>query len=113
MTKEQVAELLLKMNDDLSNVVFENENIRLKKPPTLEAILKDIANGWVFEIKDNSVKEITLDLLGKTVISKEKKAKGIISFVFLGDEYTNAYLHIRNEAYNLISFNKVWQLVED
>lgn len=58
MTREQVADLLLRMNDDCSNVVLVSD-ICEYKGGSLENMLKDIANGWVFEIKDNAVKEVT------------------------------------------------------
>ena len=114
MTKQEVADLLLKANNDLSNVVLVTSQIHEYSVMTLENMMRDIANGFVFEIKDNRVKEITLDLFDKVVVRKgSEKAKGKISYVETNTDYFTPYVVIGSKKYTLEELNKNWQLVED
>jgi len=116
MTRQEVIKLLQNMNDDCSNVQVYSTiykkwiNIGTKD---IDYLLTNITNDFIYRIKDNSVKEITLDLLDKVVVSKDGKQKGRISFVHLGKEDWNPYVVIGQDGCYLEGLNKEWQLVED
>jgi len=117
MTQQEVANLMLNMNGDCSNV--ERYSTSEKKWEDIDThdncsqVLHGIALGHNYRIKDNSVKEVTLELLDKVVVSKDGKQKGRISFVHLGKEDWNPYVVIGQDGYYLEGLNKQWQLVED
>ena len=115
MTREEVADLLLRMKDDCSNVEDYDGNGKFyeARGHTLETLLYHISKGAFFRIKDNSVKEVTLDLLDRVVIRKDGKGKGKITYVELDNAKNSAYVSIGIAAYNLTNFNNYFQLVED
>lgn len=114
MTKQEVADLLLRMNDDCSNVEFVEVMTPVNYKPSLESVLNDIANGFTFRIKDNRVKEVTLDLFNRVVISKNNgKTKGRINYVETDIENHEPFVVVGLNEYTLDEFNEDWQLVED
>ena len=110
MTREQVADLLLKAKDDLSNVVLVTSQIHEYSVMTLENMMRDIANGFVFKIKDNSVKEVTPALLGAKCKFRTADYYAIIIAVDTTNE--RIYLPHDNEM-GSTQFNNDWQLVEE
>lgn len=112
MTREQVAELLLKANEDLSNVELHEEEDKWypTKHMSVSEILAGIATlGYIYRIKDNAVKEITPDLLHK--VFKHKTIKGCYRKISMIK--ANRIYFDENDSWTLDGFNNTWQLVED
>jgi len=108
MTKQKVAELLLNMNDDCSNVEIFDGGWRLSNR-VLGDILFNISNGIVYRIKDNSVKEVTPALRGKWVKNKQHGYEEPIDHL----DYNTQHIGVDGIVYSLENFNERWQLVED
>lgn len=117
MTRQEVIDLLQNMNEDCSNVVeyipITNKYQDVATHDNENQILIGIGMGRIYRIKDNSVKEVTLDLFDRVVVSKSGKQKGRISYVCLGTEDWNPHVVIGQDAYNLDDLNNDWQLMED
>ena len=74
-------------------------------------MLIDIAEGIIYRIKDNNVKEVTPALRGKWVRHKENKYERELPIEYL--DYAKQKIGINDVLFDLARFNKLYELVED
>lgn len=115
MTREQVADLLLRMNDDFSNVEVKNmlgvwERTEVDN---LKSFFNELSKDSLFRIKDNSVKRITIsnDLRKEWVKPKYYDYDTISPFDAISVK--NKTVMIKGAVYTEDELNNHWQLVED
>lgn len=113
MTREQVADLLLKANDDLSNVECLHScdwsDTGARDVP--EMLFHIVVDNDVYRIKDNAVKEVTKDLRGKWC--RDKLDNKHSEYAIIAIDYDTKMIYIDDEWCSIKEFNERWQLVED
>jgi len=110
MTRQEVAELLLNMNEDMSNVeCLHSDGWKSPGAQTVSDMLHFIAdNNDIYRIKDNSVKEVTPALLGRNA---KHKVVDFTTTIITAVSYNQ--IHVHSGWLDLKEFNDNWQLVED
>ena len=112
MTRKQVADLLLKANDDFRNVevlTVVSGNWFDTDIDNAEELLKQIIMGFVFRIKDNAIKKLSIDLYDK--IFEHKDVKGLTMKID-GLNFERNMITINNSTYTIDYFNERWKIYE-